>query len=70
MKSVPGKALMIYQKAERHGYEKCKKFVNKFKRRRQVLSLRLLYPHEILQKALNATGTEVITLQSACDNPL
>lgn len=67
--SVPGKAFMIYQKAfERHGYEKMQKFVEQIQKGEVAVKSKTLYPHEILQKALNATGTEVITLQSAWDN--
>lgn len=66
---VPSKAFMNYQKAfERHGYEKMQKFVEKVQSGEAKVKSDVLYPHEIVRKALSATGTEVLTLQSAWDN--
>lgn len=67
--TVPGKAFMIYQKAfERHGYQKMQKFVEKIQSGEAKVKSDTLYPHEIMRKALNASGTERITLESAWKN--
>lgn len=66
---VPGKAFMIYQKAfERHGYEKMQKLVEKIQTGEVKVKSDTLYPHEVVRKALSASGNEEITLQSAWDN--
>ena len=66
---VPARAFMIYQKAfERHGYEKMEKHIEKIQSGEVKVKSDTLYPHDIMKKALNASGNEIITLQNAWDN--
>lgn len=69
LETVPSKAFMRYQKAfERHGREKMQVFVEKVIKGEAKVKASVLYPHEIMSKALQARGNEVITLESAWDN--
>jgi hypothetical protein len=69
--TVPGKAFMIYQRAfERHGYEKMQKFVQKIQSGEAKVKSDVLYPHEIMSKAIRARygSTEEATLENAWKN--
>lgn len=69
LETVPAKAFMNYQKAfERHGQKKMEKFVEKIQAGEVKVKSDTLYPHEIVYKALKASGNEMITLQNAWDN--